>query len=126
MKIEHVALWVDDLERLKDFYCDYFKGSASNQYVNKAKGFTSYFIAFNKGARLELMKQDDITQSSAQSYLGWAHLAFSLGSKEAVVTKSEQLVNDGYKKISGPRITGDGYYESVFEDPEGNLIEISV
>ena len=126
MKIAHVALWVRSLEREKTFYETYFDGKTGDKYINKKKGFESYFIAFDDGMRLELMKRNTIQGGALHSSLGWAHIAFSLGSKKQVDKLTEKLKNDGYTLISGPRITGDGYYESVFEDPEGNLIELSV
>lgn len=90
------------------------------------KGFESYFLAFESGARLEIMRKSGINQAAASEMIGWAHIAISLGSKEAVNEMTERLINDGYRHNNGPRLTGDGYYESVMEDPEGNLIELTV
>lgn len=126
MKIEHVAIWVNDLELMKDFYVKYFNGTANEKYHNKVKEFESYFITFDSGARLEIMRKKGIDQPQQDDQVGWAYIAFSLGSKEAVDEMTDRLANDGYRVVDGPRITGDGYYESVVEDPEGNLIELTI
>ena len=126
MKIAHVALWVRNLEKEKTFYETYLGGKANDKYTNKQKGFESYFITFEDGMRLELMHRNTIQGRPIHSSLGWAHIAFSLGSEKKVDTLTEKLKRDGYVLINGPRMTGDGYYESVFEDPEGNLFELTV
>ncbi|MEZ2718427.1 glyoxalase/bleomycin resistance/extradiol dioxygenase family protein [Niallia circulans] len=126
MKIEHVAIWVKDLEGMKTFYTTYFEGTANSKYQNIEKKFESYFISFKEGARLELMRKAGIDKSDSDDRVGWAHIAISLGSKEAVNQLTERLQKDGYLLVNGPRLTGDGYYESVIEDPEGNLIELTV
>ena len=126
MKIEHVALWVKDLEKSKAFYGTYFGAKAGNLYHNPQKEFRSYFLTFEDGARLELMNRTDVTDESSQSALGWAHLAFSVGSKERVDFLTKRLIQDGHTCQGMPRVTGDGYYESVFEDPEKNIIEITI
>lgn len=129
MRIDHVALWVDDLERMKDFYAKSFKGAASDRYQNPRSGFASYFLYFDDGARLELMQMPGIpanandTQRQAQ---GLIHLAFATGSALAVEQLTEQLCAAGAPLLSAPRLTGDGYYESVVLDPEGNRIEITI
>jgi len=128
MKIEHVAIWTDKLEDLKEFYSRYFDGAAGEQYHNPTKGFTSYFITFASGARLELMHRDGMVQrdkNPAQFFSGYAHLAFSLGDKAAVDAKTAELSEAGFSPLDGPRTTGDGYYEATFQDPDGNLIEIT-
>ncbi|AQY50314.1 glyoxylase family protein [Listeria weihenstephanensis FSL R9-0317] len=125
MKIEHVAIWVADIEKAKQFYTSYFDGVANEKYTNELKGFSSYFITYPSGARLEVMTRKDITDKKTAPLLGWAHIAFSVGSKEHVDTLTKQLQNDGYTLESGPRTTGDGYYESVILDSEGNQIEIT-
>lgn len=125
MKIEHVAVWVSDLEKMRSFYETYFEASSNEKYINAQKGFSSYFLTFREGARLELMHRHDVTVVSSE-VLGWAHIAISLGSKQAVTTLTERLKSDGYTIVGAPRTTGDGYYESVVEDPEGNLIELTV
>ncbi|WP_152655857.1 VOC family protein [Oceanobacillus sp. CFH 90083] len=126
MKIEHVAIWVQDLEKMKTFYETYFNGNASAKYHNKEKEFESYFLTFDESARLEIMRKSGIDQSHSTEQLGWAHIAISLGSKEHVDQMTKRLKTDGYPLLNGPRITGDGYYESVVEDPEGNLLELTV
>lgn len=126
MYIEHIALWVKDLEAARDFYCDYFGAVSNDVYRNPTKGFKSYFLTFEKGARLELMSRTDVTEAHEPAMLGWAHLAISVGSQEKVDQLTEQLIQDGYTCQGKPRTTGDGYYESVVEDPEGNWIEITV
>lgn len=125
-KIEHVALWCCDLERMKDFYLQYFADTAGAKYENQKKGFTSYFLSFEDGSRLELMRRNDIDQAISSEKLGWAHLAFSVGTKAAVDQVTAKLAAAGYEVTGKPRTTGDGYYESVVLDPEGNQIEITI
>lgn len=126
MKIEHVALWVRDLERMKSFYETYFNGQANEKYQNHQKGFESYFISFDNGPRIEIMRKIGVSREREENQLGWAHIAMSIGSKEAVDEITNTFRIDGYKIVSGPRLTGDGYYESVIEDFEGNLIELTI
>jgi lactoylglutathione lyase len=126
MKIEHVALWTRDLERSKSFYETYFGGQANNKYINTTKQFESYFLRFEDGARLELMQMPTVTDDTDQQLIGWSHIAISVGSKAEVDTLTERLRNDGYMIEGEPRTTGDGYYESVILDPDGNRIEITV
>lgn len=126
MKIEHIAVWVKDIEQMRQFYTHYFGAKSNGLYVNEKKGFSSYFLTFSSGARLELMKKKTINGQSLPDHLGWAHTAFSVGSKEAVDRLTEKLKADGYAIKGNPRTTGDGYYESVIEDPEGNTIEITI
>ncbi|MBO0962135.1 VOC family protein [Neobacillus sp. MM2021_6] len=126
MKIEHVAIWVNDLEGMREFYETYFHCKSNTKYHNKEKKFESYFLTFESGVRLEIMRKDGINQHGNGVHLGWAHIAISLGSRESVNQLTERLKNEGYPLINGPRVTGDGYYESVIEDPEGNLIELTV
>ena len=116
MKIEHIALYVNDLEGARDFFARYFGGQPGGLYHNKTTGFRSYFLTFADGARLE--KQPLQT--------GYIHLAFSAGSREAVDALTARLAADGWPAVSGPRVTGDGYYESCVAGFEGNLIEITV
>jgi lactoylglutathione lyase len=127
MKIEHIALWVSDLENMKEFYSRYFGARPNQRYHNEKTGFTSYFLSFESSARLEIMSRPDVTTSraSAPTY-GYAHLAFSVGSKQMVLELTERLRNDGYEVAGEPRTTGDGYFESVIKDPEGNLVEITI
>lgn len=124
MKIEHVGLWVQDLELMKNFYENYFGAKANELYHNKKTGFKSYFLTFGSGdTRLELMNKAALKEVSFELF-GYAHIAYQVENKNAVDRLHEQLVKDGYKHVNGPRTTGDGYYEAVIEDPEGNLIEI--
>lgn len=127
MTIEHIGLWVTNLEEMRQFYETYFNGAASERYHNSSTGFSSYFIQFKSGARLELMHRADICQKMIdEEMLGFAHLALSLGSKEKVDTLTYLLVDEGYNLLSPTRTTGDGYYESVIADPEGNRIELTI
>lgn len=129
MQISHFALWVSDLEGAKAFYERYFGAQANAKYVNERKQFQSYFLTFAGGPSLELMQRPDITplnRAPGQEFLGYAHLAMAVGSQAAVDELTARLVADGYQRIDGPRWTGDGYYESVVVDPEGNRIEITV
>ncbi|EGL17651.1 MULTISPECIES: VOC family protein [unclassified Paenibacillus] len=127
MKIEHAALWTADLEQMKAFYETYFCAAAGDKYTNVKKQFQSYFLQFESGARLELMtKPACIGRDEGRVYLGYAHIAFSVGSEDKVVELTERLRRDGYTVEGEPRVTGDGYFESVVLDPEGNSIEITV
>lgn len=126
MRIEHVALWTSDLERLRRFYETYFGARAGARYENPAKRFQSYFLTFDAGARLEIMQRPDVAGAPpAPPALGWAHVAFSLGSEQEVDRMTEILARDGFSVVDGPRRTGDGYYESVVLDPDGNRVEIT-
>ncbi|EEX32245.1 MULTISPECIES: VOC family protein [Vibrio] len=129
MKIEHVALWTKQLELLKDFYIKYFNATPNQKYHNSEKSFSSYFLSFSSGCRLELMQMDSIPESKDDLYdqfTGFIHIAISLGSEQAVDQLTQRLVEDGYEILSSPRTTGDGYYESCFFDPDGNRIELTV
>jgi lactoylglutathione lyase len=128
MKIEHIAIWSRDIERLKSFYIDYFGGTVGDKYMNSQKQFESYFITFESGARLELMQMPTIPNnlnSIEEQYLGIIHIAFSVGSSEKVDALTERLRGADYVVVSEPRFTGDGYYESCILDPDGNRIEIT-
>lgn len=124
MFISHIALWTQDLEIIKDFYVKYFGGTSNQKYVNPAKGFESYFISFSQGPSLEIMRRTDITKNPQAELLGYCHIAFKLGSKEAVINLTEQLHKDGYQVLGQPRTTGDGYFESIIADPCGNRVEL--
>ena len=127
MRIEHIAMYVDDLEGARDFFIQYFEAESNEIYRNQKTGFSSYFLTFQGGARLELMNRPDMEDSQKLPLrTGYIHLAFSAGSREAVDALTERLKADGYEVVSGPRITGDGYYESCVAGFEGNLIEITV
>ncbi|WP_431611908.1 VOC family protein [Chryseobacterium sp. 'Rf worker isolate 10'] len=127
MKIEHIAIWVKDLERSRAFYQKYFGAVSNEKYHNPVKNFQSYFLSFENGCRLEIMTRPDIKESEnsyeSQQY-GIIHLAFSVENKQKVDELTEVLRKDGYAVAGEPRITGDGYYESVILDPENNIIEI--
>ncbi len=129
MQLEHVAIWAKDIDVLKTFYERYFYARSNTRYVNESKKFSSYFLTFDSGARLEIMQMPTVLEakgSQDEQYLGYVHLAFSVGSKEKVDELSTQLKAEGYQLLDGPRTTGDGYYESVVLDPEGNRIEITI
>ena len=126
MKIEHVAMYVNDLEKARDFFVKYFGAKSNEGYHNPKKQFRSYFLSFGGEARLEIMnKAEQVDNEKNLAATGFIHLAFSVGSKEKVDDLTAQLKRDGYEVISGPRITGDGYYESCILDFEGNQIEIT-
>ena len=130
MRVEHVALWTatpEGLERLRDFYCAVFGAAANARYESRNRpGFASYFLAFpGGGARLELMTAPGLAPRPAAEAAGWAHLALSLGAREAVDAFVARAHAEGVPVVSGPRTTGDGYYEVVVEDPDGNWIEVT-
>lgn len=127
MRIEHVAMYVNDLEAARDFFIKYLGASSNDGYHNQKTGFRSYFLSFSDGARLEIMNKpqmDDAEKTLART--GLIHIAFSVGSRERVDEMTEELKRDGYEVVSGPRTTGDGYYESCVIGIEGNQIEITV
>ncbi len=127
MKIEHVAMYVNDLEKTREFFEKYFNGRSNTMYHNPKTDFRSYFISFEDGARLEIMnKPGMIDDPKALTRTGFIHLSISVGSKEAVDELTARLKQDGYEVLSGPRTTGDGYYESCVAGIEGNQIEITV
>lgn len=129
MHINHIALWTHQLERLRMFYETYFEAQAGQKYTNPVKQFESYFLVFASGARLELMQMPSIPASpqlGEAQMTGLTHLAFSTGSEAAVDALTARLDADGWQVLGQPRRTGDGYYESVALDPDGNRIEITV
>ena len=127
MHIEHVALYVDDLEKTKEFFVQYFNAASNNGYFNRETGFRSYFLKFDDGARLEIMNRSELSESEkAVLQTGYHHIAFSVGDEQAVDKLTAKLEQAGYQIVSGPRWTGDGYYESCIVGLEGNLIEITV
>ena len=127
MRIEHIAMYVNDLDAARNFFVRYFNAKSNEGYHNKSTDFCSYFLSFEDGARLEIMKKPVMEDcQKTLSRTGYVHIAFSLGSKEAVDTLTDVLKHDGYDVISGPRTTGDGYYESCIIGIEGNQIEITV
>ncbi len=127
MKIEHVAVYVNDLEKARCFFVKYFGAKSNEEYHNQKTDFRSYFLSFDDGARLEIMNKPDMTDfPKALTRTGFVHIAFSVGSKEKPDALTAELKADGYEIISGPRTTGDGYYESCVFAIEGNQVEITV
>jgi lactoylglutathione lyase len=128
VRIEHIAVWTDDLERLRAFYERYFEAGTGPKYANPQHGFESYFLTFASGARLEIMQMPGIPPSGndpLRQASGYTHLALATGSEGAVDALTGRLRADGYRVLDGPRRTGDGYYESVVLDPDGNRVEIT-
>jgi lactoylglutathione lyase len=129
MKIDHVAIWAHDLERLKDFYVKYFEMTCGEKYVNPNKHYSSYFLSF-EGAetRIEIMQRPDIAERTEKqsATMGITHFSIALDSKDEVDSLTERLRSDGFNIVGEPRTTGDGYYESVVEDCEGNWVEITI
>ena len=129
MHIDHIALWTTNIERCKQFYMSYFGASAGAGYTNPNKGFASCFLSFSSGARIEVMSTSLLNPAPLEpgaQRMGLTHFAVSLGSEQLVDALTQRLKNDGYPVLDGPRRTGDGYYESVVLDPDGNRIEITV
>lgn len=126
MRIEHIAMYVNDLERAKDFFVTYFGAEANDGYHNIVTDFRSYFLKFEDGARIEIMNHPDmLDEKKSIRRTGLIHIAFSVGSKHKVDELTKKLKADGYEVINGPRTTGDGYYESCIIGIEGNQIEIT-
>ena len=124
MKIHHIAIWSFRLEEMKEFYTRYFKGTSNEKYVNPKKGFESYFIRFDDGAELELMSRPDVQNVPIEeNRKGLTHFAFLIDSKEEVLRLTEELRAKGYTIAGEPRTSGDGYFESVVLDPDGNRVE---
>ena len=127
MKIEHIALYVENLEGARNFFIKYLGAKANNGYHNPRTNFRSYFLSFEDGARLEIMQRPEMVNLPKEAARpGYAHIAFSVGSREKVDALTAELKADGYEVVSGPRITGDGYYESCIVAMEGNQVEITV
>jgi lactoylglutathione lyase len=127
MHIEHVAIWTSDLERLRTFYESHLGARVGPRYVNTAKEFESYLLRFESGACLEIMHKPALDQPSAppgKDRAGYAHIAFALGSRERVREMTVRLASAGCPIVDGPRVTGDGYFESAVPDPDGNRIEL--
>ena len=125
MILNHIALYVNDLERIKEFYVKYFNAKSNKMYYNQKTGLKAYFLEFSNGCKVEIMTKENLNNVTKElNSLGYIHIAFSVGSKEKVNELTKKLEDDGYKVISRPRITGDGYYESCIIDPENNQIEI--
>ena len=127
MRIEHIAMYVKDLEATKEFFCKYFDAVSNEVYYNDRTEFHSYFLSFEDGARLEIMNRPELEEGNTSALrTGYIHIAFSVGNKKKVDELTARLNADGYEVISGPRITGDGYYESCIVGIDGNMIEITV
>lgn len=127
MRIEHIAMYVEDLERSRQFFEEYFDAVSNTQYHNQKTGFRSYFLSFGDGCRLEIMNREELLScDNTVARAGFIHIAFGVGSKDKVDELTERLKADGYQVTGGPRTTGDGYYESCIVDLEGNQIEITV
>jgi catechol 2,3-dioxygenase-like lactoylglutathione lyase family enzyme len=125
MNIAHIAIWTKDLEAMKEFYSRYFNGVSNEKYINSIKRFESYFITFESGAKLELMRRQSVDKPiDTEERIGITHIAFNLGSEDAVLSLTEALRSDGFNVVREPRTSGDGYFESVVLDAEGNRIEL--
>ena len=125
MRIEHVAMYVQDLEGVKNFFVRFFQAKPNDVYHNSRTGLRSYFLSFEDGSRLEIMNLPQMTEQKKNlARMGYIHIAFEVGSREKVDMLTEKLYEAGYEVINGPRVTGDGYYESVILGPEDNQIEI--
>lgn len=124
MQLTHIAIWTNELERAREFYVKYFNGKSNEKYVNPKKGFASYFITFEGEASLEIMQRTDVTEERSGLFIGLAHFAFSVGSKEKVNEMIEMFRKEGYNITGEPRTTGDGFYEGSVEDPDGNIVEV--
>ena len=126
MKVDHIALYVSELEQAKNFFISYFGAISNDGYYNKNTGFRSYFLSFREGCRIEIMHKENVIRNTDELMLGYHHIAFNLGSTEAVDVLTNQLQEDGYERLSGPRITGDGYYESCIKVMDGIIVELTV
>jgi lactoylglutathione lyase len=124
MNIDHIAIWTRNLENEKDFFLKYFECTVNEKYFNPRNQFSSYFITFEGGGRIELMNRPDIKNESRGETTGIAHFAVDAGTREKVDLMTAIFEHDGHRVVSRPRVTGDGYYESVVLDPEDNIIEI--
>lgn len=126
MKIDHIAMFVKDLEKAKAFFTKYFGAESNDMYYNPRTGLKTYFLSFGDGSRLEIMSRPDTVERPQSTLLtGYIHISFSVGGRETVDSMTEMLARDGYETVSGPRVTGDGYYESCVSGPEGCLLEIT-
>lgn len=127
MKIGHIAIWTTDLEKLRSFYMKYFNATSNEKYYNSTKGFSSYFLSFEGDCSIEIMEMPGIPESkndTIKQFKGLIHFAIIVGSKSEVDKLTRTVRNDGYKVIGEPRTTGDGCYESIILDPDGNRVEI--
>ena len=129
MRIEHITIWTNHLERMKEFYVKYFQADAGSLYQNQIKQFESCFLCFSSGARIELMHRPSITEAIQNvdvQISGYTHISFACGNEIFVDELTERIRTDGYPVVDSPRHTGDGYYESLVLDPDGNQVEITV
>ena len=127
MNINHVAIWTQNIDAVKNFFTRYFHCVATKKYRNRSRRFESYFLSFESGAQLELMHVPELKNNArGENSTGLAHIAISVGSRNKVIELTEQFRNDGYTVLSPPRTTGDGFFESLILDPEGNEIELTV
>lgn len=127
MKIHHIAIWVNDIEKVRNYYMKHFGASSNELYINQATGFSSYFLRFDSGCQIEIMHRIDIPENlndTIKQHQGYIHLAIEVASEEEVDEKAKELSLAGYPILRGPRVTGDGYYEFETLDPEGNRLEI--
>lgn len=128
MKLEHIAIWTDNIKLLRDYYVSFFDGQSNEIYINPKTQFQSYFISFESGARLEIMSMPNIPDNTNDTinaqHKGIIHIAFSVDSKQEVDVKAALLQANGFKILNGPRISGDGYYEFVTLDPDNNRLEV--
>lgn len=129
MKLDHVAIWTNRLELIKDYYVKYFNGKVNKKYTNKETGFESYFLTFDSGSRLEIMQKpgipENLNDTVVKQYQGIIHLSFGVDTMNQVIEKSEELEKDGFRILRGPRKTGDGYFEFETLDPDNNRIEVA-
>ena len=126
MKLDHLAMYVEDLEGAKEFFIRFFAAETNEEYYNPQTGLRTYFLSFTGGSRLEIMTRPGLLPvGQEQFFTGYTHLAFSAGSRDRVDQLTKELAENGYEVLSGPRLTGDGYYESCICGPEGNQIEIT-
>lgn len=128
MKLEHIAIWTDNIELLRNYYVSFFDGQSNEMYINPKTQFQSYFIAFESGARLEIMSMPNIPENKNDTinaqHKGIIHIAFSVDTKQEVDAKAALLQANGFELLNGPRVTGDGYYEFVTLDPDKNRLEV--
>lgn len=125
-RVDHIGVWTADLERLRTFYVEWFGAVSGEKYSNQAKGFESYFLSFQGGPRIEIMTSTNLVAGGQKSpFPGYAHIALSVGSESDIDALTRKLRSEGVTVVDGPRRTGDGYYESVVLDPDGNRIEIT-
>lgn len=129
MKLEHVAVWTEKLEEMKEYYVSHFRGRSNEKYINRETGFQSYFITFDSGTRLEIMQRPGIPENLndriGKQHIGLIHLAFEAESREAVISMAQELESEGFSILRGPRVTGDGYFEFETLDPDNNRIEVT-